>query len=112
MSDHIFSTAMPHALHPNCYLDVLFSDETFPSKGNRYALSTWFDDLVEELLDRDPIDESEVEREKRREKLENRLKKGVPQDFKFDQSIDILKDLFGFVNLMCHTSLIEIQLFY
>jgi len=91
MSDHIFSTAMPHALHPNCYLDVLFSDETFPSKGNRYALSTWFDDLVEELLDRDPIDESEVEREKRREKLENRLKKGVPQDFKFDQSIDILK---------------------
>ena len=27
MSDHIVSTAMPHALHPNCYLDVLFSED-------------------------------------------------------------------------------------
>ena len=77
MSDHIFSTAMPHALHPNCYLDVLFSDETFPSKkGNRYILRDWFERLVDILMDEQKKkDETEQEREERRVELEAKLKK-------------------------------------
>ena len=93
MSDHIFSTAMPHALHPNCYLDVLFSDETFPSmKGNRYILRDWFERLVDILMDEQKKkDETEQEREERRVELEVKLKKGIPDDFKFDNEIGILR---------------------
>ena len=93
MSDHIFSTAMPHALHPNCYLDVLFSDETFPSKkGNRYILRDWFERLVDILMDEQKKkDETEQEREERRVELEAKLKKGIPDDFKFDNEIGILR---------------------
>ena len=95
MSDHIFSTAMPHALHPNCYLDVLFSDETFPSKkGNRYILRDWFERLADILLDEQKKDETEQEREERRVELEAKLvklKKGIPDDFKFDNEIGILR---------------------
>ena len=51
MSDHIFSTAMPHALHPNCYLDVLFTEKKVKEKGSSFHLSSWFDGWLSKHID-------------------------------------------------------------
>ena len=52
MSDHIVSTAMPHALHPNCYLDVLFSeDENEILGGSSFHLSAWFESWIAGHID-------------------------------------------------------------
>ena len=52
MSDHIFSTAMPHPLHPNCYLDVLFTEKKGENdKGSSFHLSSWFDTWLSKHID-------------------------------------------------------------